>query len=141
MNVVSLVAGLLPLVQKIAALWQNSAGFSAIASAILDSPALKDFEAAGVALFPAAEKKIQAVLAAIHIGVPDATKWVQTALNAAQTAGYIHFGDPLEVDGEWGLKTFAAVVVLQAKLGIKVTGAVTDLEYKALNLLLEGKTP
>ena len=139
--VVSLFSTLLPLVSQITHLWQSSAGFSAIAKVIAASPAAASLAAVGAALFPGADKAIQAVLAAIHLGVPEATKWVQTALNAAQTLGFITFGAPLAVDGSFGPKTFAAVVVLQAKLGVPATGGVADAEYTALNLLLAGKIP
>lgn len=139
--VVSLFSTLLPIVSQVAQLWKSSAGFPAIAKVILASPAAADLAAVGAALFPAAEKSIQAVLAAIHLGVPDATKWAQIALNKAEQIGFIDFGPALVVDGKFGPKTFAAVVVLQSKLGVHPTGAIADAEYAALNLILEGKTP
>jgi peptidoglycan hydrolase-like protein with peptidoglycan-binding domain len=139
--IVSLFSTFLPLIPQITHLWQTSAGFDAIAKVIASSPAAADLAAVGAALFPGAEKSIQAVLAAIHLGVPEATKWVQTALNAAQKIGFINFGPALVLDGKFGPKTFAAVVVLQSKLGVHVTGAVAGAEYAALNLVLEGKTP
>jgi peptidoglycan hydrolase-like protein with peptidoglycan-binding domain len=140
-SIVSLVSTFLPIVTQVAQLWKTSAGFSAIAKVIMASPAAADLVALGAAMFPSAEKSIQAVLAAIHLGVPDATKWVQTALNAAEKIGYINFGSALVVDGKFGPKTFAAVVLLQSKLGVQATGAVADAEYAALNLILEGKIP
>jgi peptidoglycan hydrolase-like protein with peptidoglycan-binding domain len=139
--IVSLFSTLLPIVSQVAQLWKTSAGFGAIAKVILTSPAAADLAAVGAAMFPAADKAIQAVLAAIHLGVPDATKWVQGGLNAAQNLGFIKFGPGLVVDGHFGPKTFAAVVVLQAKLKLPATGAVADAEYAALNLLLTGKIP
>lgn len=138
-SIVSLFATFLPIVSQVAALWKSSAGFSAIAKVIMASPAAADLMAVGAAMFPAAAKEIQAVLAAIHLGVPDATKWVQTALNAAEKIGYINFGPALVVDGKFGPKTFAAVILLQLKLGVPTSGAVADAEYAALNLILEGK--
>lgn len=135
MGIVSLITGLIPVATQIGHLWQSSAGFGAIASAILKSTALKDLEAFGAAMWPNADAAIQKVLAAIHLGYPDATKWIQTSLNTIQATGYIKFGDSLLTDGKFGPKTFAAVVVLQAKLGLKATGAVADAEYAAINKL------
>ncbi len=134
------IMGLIPIAQKIAQLWNSSAGFGKI-DAILTSPELRSLEQIGAAMFPQADKAVQKVLAAIHLGYPDSTKWVQHALNAGQILGFIHFGKPLALDGLFGPLTMAAVAALQTKLGVKVTSAVTDAEYKALNLLLAGKTP
>lgn len=135
-TILTLVTGLLPLALQIGKLWESSAGFNAILNVVLSSPAIAQLEAVGAALWPAADKAVQQVLAAIHLGYPAATKWVQTALNAIQLTGYIHFGAPLVVDGIFGPKTFAAVVVLQAKLGLPATGAVTQAEYDAINKLI-----
>ena len=140
-SIISLLTTFLPLIPQITQLWKSSAGFPAIADVILKSPAAADLAVIGAALFPSADKKIQAVLAAIHLGVPEATKWVQTALNAAQKIGFINFGPALAVDGSFGPKTFAAVVLLQSKLGVQASGAVASAEYAALNLALEGKLP
>jgi peptidoglycan hydrolase-like protein with peptidoglycan-binding domain len=140
-SIVSLISTFLPIVSQVAQLWKSSAGFNAIAKVIMASPAAADLVAVGAAMFPAAAREIQAVLAAIHLGVPDATKWVQTALNAAEKIGYLSFGPALAVDGKFGPKTFAAVVLLQSKLGVHATGAVASAEYAALNLILEGKIP
>ena len=73
--------------------------------------------------------------------VADTEGFTNPILNAAQAMGFIKFGEPLAEDGIFGNKTFAATVILQNKLGLRITGAVTDLEYKALNLLMEGKLP
>jgi peptidoglycan hydrolase-like protein with peptidoglycan-binding domain len=140
-SVVSLFTTFLPLVSQITQLWKSSAGFSAIASVILKSPAAADLAAVGAQMFPSADKTIQAVLAAIHLGIPEATKWAQTALNAAEKLGFVNFGPALVVDGKFGPKTFAAVVLLQSKLGVPTTGAIATAEYAALNLVLEGKLP
>lgn len=134
-SILSIITGLLPIAQKIGSLWESSAGFGAILNEIAKSPALAQLEAIGAELWPAAEKTVQKVLAAIHLGYPTATKWIQTSLNAIQLTGYIHFGAPLAVDGLFGPKTFAAVVVLQAKLGLPATGAVAQAEYDAINKL------
>ena len=136
MAIVSLVSGLIPIATQIGQLWESSAGFGAIATAIMKSPALKSLEDFGAALFPSAAKAIQPVLAAIHLGYPQSTTWAQTALNAIQATGFISFGTPLVVDGQFGPKTFAAVVVLQAKLGLPVTGAIAEAEYTAINKLI-----
>lgn len=141
LTIITLVTGLIPIAAQIAQLWQSSAGFPAIAKVIAGSSIAKDLATLGAQLFPSAAKSVQAVLAAIHLGVPEATKWAQGALNTAQTMGYIKFGPALVVDGKFGQKTFAAVVVLQAKLGVPTTGGIADTEYAALNLLLTGKTP
>lgn len=138
--ILSAIMGIVELAPKIKALWDSSAGFGKIAQ-LLTSPALRGLEQIGVELFPKADAAVQKVLAAIHLGYPDSTKWVQRALNAGQSLGFIDFGAPLVVDGIFGPKTKAAVAALQAKLGIKITSAVTEAEYAALNLLLNGKTP
>ncbi len=143
LTIISAITSFLPIAQKIAALWQNSAGFTKIADEVASAApsALKMIDEFASQMWPAVEKKAQQVLGALHLWAPQSTRWVQQALNAAQAMGVIHFGDPLAEDGIFGNKTFAAVVVLQNKLGLKITGAVTDLEYKALNLVLEGKHP
>jgi lysozyme family protein len=102
----------------------------------MSSPALKSLEQFGAELFPSVDKGIQKVLAAIHLGYPQATKWIQTSLNTLQALHFISFGDPLVVDGVFGPKTFAAVVVLQAKAGLKTTGAVTEGEYAVINRVI-----
>jgi peptidoglycan hydrolase-like protein with peptidoglycan-binding domain len=135
--ILSLVAGLVPVATQIGQLWQSSAGFAAIAKLI--PSALTELEMVGAAIWPAADKGLQKVLAAIHLAAPQSTQWIQTSLNTIQATGYITFGAPLLVDGIFGNKTFAAVVVLQAKVGLKPTGAVAALEYNAINALLEGK--
>ena len=138
MTLVSLLTGLIPLATKIGALWEGSAGFGKIADLLASaSPTLlKTLQQVGAAMFPSVDAQAQKVLAAIHLGYPEATKWVQASLNAIQATGYIHYGDPLVIDGDFGPKTFAAVVTLQAKLGLKATGAVTAAEYEAINKLL-----
>lgn len=138
--ILSAIMGIVELAPKIKAIWDGSGGFAKIL-ALFTSPQLQGLAQLGAQLFPDASKSVQQVLAAIHLGYPDSTKWVQQALNAGQTLGYIHFGDPLVVDGKFGPKTMAAVVALQNKLGIHANGAVTEVEYAALNLLLAGKTP
>jgi len=144
LTIIAAISSFLPLAGKIAALWQSSAGFTKIADEVATAApsALRMIEDFAGQMWPAVEKKVQQVLGALHLWAPDSTKWVQEALNAAQALGFIKFGPPLAVDGIWGNKTFAAVVALQTRLGVPVlTGAVTDLEYKALNALLEGKLP
>lgn len=141
--IITLITGLIPLATQIGQVWEQSGGFNKIAGILnaLSSPAAKSLEQIGAQMFPKAAAAVQKVLAAIHLGYPQATKWVQVALNAAQSVGYIHFGAPLVEDGIFGRKTMAAVAALQAKLGVKATSAVTEVEYAALNLILEGKTP
>ena len=143
LTIIGAITSFLPIAQKIGALWQSSAGFAKIGEEVASAApsALKMIDEFAAQMWPAAEKKVQQVLGALHLWAPQSTRWVQQALNAAQAMGFIHFGDPLAEDGIFGNKTFAATVILQNKLGLKITGAVTDLEYKALNLLMEGKLP
>jgi len=143
LTIISAITSFMPIAQKIGVLWQSSAGFTKIAEQVVTAApaAIKAIDEWAAQQFPAIEAGARRVLGALHMWVPESTKWVQRALNAAQIMGLIKFGDPLVEDGIFGNKTFAAVVVLQAKLGLKITGAVTDAEYKALNLVLEGKTP
>jgi peptidoglycan hydrolase-like protein with peptidoglycan-binding domain len=140
-TIIAAITGLVSLASTIKGLWDSSAGFAAIGHAVSNSPAVKAIEELGASMFPAAAKEIQKVLAAIHLGYPDATKWVQKALNAGETLGFVSFGAPLVVDGIFGPKTMAAVRALQTKLRVPTTGAVADAEYAALNLLLNGKLP
>jgi peptidoglycan hydrolase-like protein with peptidoglycan-binding domain len=122
-------------------MWENSSGFSKIGEVVASAaPAvLKTIDEWAADKFPAVDASVRRILGAIHMWAPQSTKWVQQALNTIQTTGAIHFGDPLVVDGIFGNKTFAAVVLLQSKLGLKITGAVTDVEYAAINKLIAGK--
>jgi len=138
--IINALLGFVPFATKIAELWKNSAGFSAIAAEVAHAgPAiLKTIDDWAAQQFPAVEAAARRVLGAIHMWAPESTKWVQQSLNTIQTMGVIHFGDPLVVDGIFGNKTFAAVVVLQTKLGLKITGAVQQAEYDAINKLISG---
>lgn len=142
-SIISLITGIIPLATQIGKAWEASSGFGKIAGILnaLSMPAAKSLEEIGAEMFPKAAAAVQKVLAAIHLGYPTATKWIQTALNAGQSLGYISFGAPLVVDGIFGPKTMAAVEALQTKLGVSANGAVTEAEYAALNLLKAGKTP
>jgi len=57
---------------------------------------------------------------------------VQRLLNEAQAVGYISFGAPLVVDGQFGGRTFGAIKALQAKLGFAVQEPAASLEMEAL---------
>lgn len=142
-TIVALITGIASLIPQIGQIWEASGGFAKISALLntLTSPQLQSLEALGAQLFPKAAADIQKVLAAIHLGYPTATKWVQQALNAGEALGFVSFGAPLVVDGIIGPKTKAAIAALQTKLGVHVTDAVTEVEYSALNLLLEGKIP
>ena len=61
---------------------------------------------------------------------------VQEVLNALQAAGVISFGQPLVADGNFGGRTFAAIKVLQAKVGFTVQEPLASLEYNMLSGLL-----
>jgi len=141
LTIINALIGFLPVAQKVAKLWHDSAGFSAISEAVAGAaPAvLKTIDDWAAQMFPSVEAAARRVLGAIHMWAPQSTQWVQTSLNTIQSTGLIHFGDPLVVDGIFGNKTFAAVVVLQTKLGLKITGAVQQAEYDAINKLIAGK--
>ena len=141
LTIINALIGFVPIATKVAQLWKNSAGFSAIAGELTSAaPAvLKTIDDWAAQMFPAVESAARRVLGAIHMWAPESTQWVQKSLNTIQSTGLIHFGDPLVVDGIFGNKTFAAVVVLQTKLGLKITGAVQQSEYDAINKLIAGK--
>lgn len=141
LTIINALIGFVPIAQKVAQLWKTSAGFSAIAGEITGAaPAvLKTIDDWAAQMFPAVEATARRVLGAIHMWAPESTRWLQQSLNTIQATGFIHFGDPLVVDGIFGNKTFAAVVVLQSKLGLKITGAVQQAEYDAINKLIAGK--
>lgn len=142
-GIVALITSIASIIPLVSSIWETSGGFNKIAAILngLSSPALANLEAIGAQMFPKAAADVQKVLAAIHLGYPQATQWIQRALNAGETLGFISFGPQLAVDGQFGPKTMAAVVALQTKLGIPTTGAVTEAEYGALNLLIAGKMP
>ena len=60
---------------------------------------------------------------------------LQELLNEMQAVGYINFGKPLVVDGQFGGATFGAIKALQAKLGFTVQEPLASLEMEALAAL------
>ena len=91
---------------------------------------------AGSALFPTLDPVFHAAAAALVHAHPDNTAYVQETLNFINATGYIKLDAPLVVDGSWGPKTKAAVMVLQAKLHVPATGFFVDAEYSALSVLV-----
>ena len=86
LTIIGAITSFLPIAQKIGALWQSSAGFAKIGEEVASAApsALKMIDEFAAQMWPAAEKKVQQVLGALHLWAPQSTRWVQQALNAAQ---------------------------------------------------------
>jgi peptidoglycan hydrolase-like protein with peptidoglycan-binding domain len=142
MNVIQMLISLIPalvqLIPTITSLWTRSSGngLTKIAAVVQQTPIAKTLADIGAAMFPTLSPELHAAAAALVHAHPDNTAYVQDTLNFIQSTGYIHFGDPLDVDGSWGPKTKAAVMALQAKLGVPATGFFVDAEYSALSVLV-----
>jgi murein L,D-transpeptidase YcbB/YkuD len=90
----------------------------------------------GKQLFPAIDDKFAAAAAASTIFDPVRVKWVQTALNVLGAT------PPLDVDGEYGPLTTAAVQQFQKSKGLEVDGWAGDLTHEALQAAISKlKTP
>jgi peptidoglycan hydrolase-like protein with peptidoglycan-binding domain len=75
----------------------------------------------GKALFPGIKDSLAPAAAASTMFDPSTVKWVQTALNV------LHIADPaLDVDGEYGPLTTAAVKTFQQANGLVVDGWAGD---------------
>ncbi len=66
---------------------------------------------------------------------------IQQVLNEAQAVGYINFGKPLVVDGQFGGATFGAIKALQAKLGLTVQEPMVSAEMEVLAALFKTLAP
>lgn len=87
------------------------------------------FESIGSQMFPALAPALHVAAGAIAGFHPDATKWVQDALNRLDNAG-------LAVDGHFGPRTLAAIKNFQAKNGLAVNGFIDDAESALITQLL-----
>lgn len=126
-----LILQFVDLIPKIKTAWDVATGNSLhkIGEVISGTPLLKELADAGGQLFPKLDPALHAAAAALVVAHPDATSWLQGALNAVDNAG-------LTVDGQYGPKTRAAVEAFQTKQGLHVTGMASDLENAALQALL-----
>ena len=140
-------AGMIP---AIANAWNTATGNSlqkvATTVTATASPALlTQLEQMGASAFPNLSPTLHAAAAALlaaesHTG---AVAWLQSALNIAESAGFVAFegnasgpNSALIVDGMFGPRTQAAVLALQAKMGVPTTGMFADAEVSALQALL-----
>ena len=111
------------------------------------APALMPaLEQAGATMFPNLAPEIHAAAAIMSGFHPDATQWLQDALNHLMTRAEINAaiqtiasGSPanaLAVDGQYGPRTIAVFKAWQAKNGFALTGFADDAEQATLQYLL-----
>jgi peptidoglycan hydrolase-like protein with peptidoglycan-binding domain len=143
MNWMSLLIGILPsLLQyapQVIAVFEGSASANSVAqtAAVVNKLPIADIlTKIGAAQFPKLAPELQAVAAALVHSHTNGTAYAQDALNIIASTGYIKLAAPLKVDGYWGPRTFAAVEVLQTKLGLPATGFLGDAEYSVIGALL-----
>jgi peptidoglycan hydrolase-like protein with peptidoglycan-binding domain len=84
----------------------------------------------GKQLFPEIDDKLAPAAAASTMFDPVRVKWLQTALNVIGTE------PPLDVDGEYGPLTTAAVKRFQETHGLVADGWAGDVTHAALQLAL-----
>jgi hypothetical protein len=84
----------------------------------------------GKQLFPEIDDKLAPAAAATAMFDPVRVKWLQTALNILGT------DPPLDVDGEYGSLTKAAVTQFQETHGLVADGWAGDVTHVALQLAL-----
>lgn len=115
------------LVPAVKTAWDSSTGntLSKVNAVIHGTQTVPMLEALGAQLFPALAPSIHAAAAAVVMAHPDATSWLQAALNVVDNAGLV-------VDGHYGPKTRAAVEAFQRKKGLSVDGFAGDLENAAI---------
>jgi peptidoglycan hydrolase-like protein with peptidoglycan-binding domain len=98
--------------------------------------AVENLAQLGTRLFPGIDQNLAAAAAASTMFDPVRVKWVQTALNVFGTV------PPLDVDGEYGPLTTAAVQQFQKSKGLEVDGWAGDLTHAALqDAISKLKTP
>lgn len=115
------------LIPQIKTAWDSSAtnSLGKVNAVLTGTSLVPQLEALGAQLFPKLAPTFHSAAAALVVAHPDATSWLQGALNAVDHAG-------LAVDGHYGPKTRAAVEAFQAKKGMKITGFASDLENSAI---------
>ena len=90
----------------------------------------------GKQLFPTLDERFAAAAAASTMFDPVRVKWVQTALNVLGAT------PALDVDGEYGSLTTAAVQQFQGSNGLEVDGWAGDLTHAALQAAIaKAKVP
>lgn len=130
MNWFSLLPTLIGLVMQIPAIKSvyDSAATNTMGkiTAVLQGTSIvSELEAIGAELFPNLSPTVHAAAAALVIAHPNATSWLQSALNIVN-------GAKLKEDGIYGKRTRAAVEAFQTKMGFPVTGFAADLENAAI---------
>ena len=115
------------LVPQIKTAWDSSTTntMGSVQAVIQNTQTVPMLEALGTQLFPKLAPTIHAAAAAVVMAHPDATSWLQSALNVVDNAG-------LQVDGHYGPLTRAAVEAFQTKKGLHITGFAADAENAAL---------
>lgn len=121
------ILSFIQLIPQIKSAWDSSTTntMGAVQNVIQNTQLVPLLEQIGAQLFPNLAPTIHAAAAAVVMAHPDATSWLQSALNVVDNAG-------LAVDGHYGPKTRAAVEAFQAKKGLKVTGWASDIENSAI---------
>lgn len=130
---------LIQLAPKVVSAWNSTAsnnGLAKITAVVRQTSIANVLAEIGAAEFPNLAPELHAAAAALAHLHSDNTAYAQDALNIIASTGYIKLDAPLVVDGKWGPKTKAAVVALQAKLGLPINGFLADAEYTAINALL-----
>lgn len=84
----------------------------------------------GKTLFPAVAGEQAPAAAAAALFLPERVKWIQVALNA--------LGENLDVDGDYGPKTKAAVEKFQKAKGLCIDGWAGDATATALQQAVQG---
>lgn len=140
-TILALLPSLIQLVPSIISAWETStnsgnSGIKAVQAVISNTQVEAILAQIGAQMFPKLSPEIQAAAAALSVGHPNNTSWIQSALNLVASTGFFQLSPPLVVDGIVGPKTIAAVEALQAKLGYPVTGFVADVEYNFLAAML-----
>lgn len=126
----SIVTQLLPLAFDIKNQIDSGTSFNSVTSIIKNPTLIKAFETVGGQLFPQLKPELHAAAAIVTAFDPNHTKWVQNSLNALVP------GANLVVDGQYGPATKAAVIKLQAQLGVTSDGWVGDITSAAIQLAL-----
>ncbi len=127
MQYIPIIIQFAQLIPQVKSAWDSATtnSLGKVNAVLTGTQLVPQLEALGAQLFPKLAPTLHAAAAALVVAHPDATSWLQGALNAVDHAG-------LEVDGHYGPKTRAAVEAFQAKKGLKVTGFASDLENSAI---------
>lgn len=130
---------LIQLAPKVISTWNSTAsnnGLAKITAVVQQTPIADVLAEIGAVEFPKLAPELHAAAAALSHLHKDNTAYAQDALNIIASTGYIKLDAPLVVDGKWGPKTKAAVIMLQTKLGMPANGFLADAEYSAISALL-----